>query len=94
MPIYAVLVNLIGLVSMYIDKRRARGRKRRVPERTLFLIGLVGGIGGIIVGMAAFHHKTRKWSFIIVVMAILFLHIIFLLFFFDVQVPGMVNLFT
>ena len=91
--IYAVIINLIGLVSMYVDKRRARRRKRRIAERTLFGIGIVGGIGGIFIGMAAFHHKNRKFSFILKAMAILLIHAILLLYLLDVPVPGMTNLF-
>jgi uncharacterized membrane protein YsdA (DUF1294 family) len=94
MLIYAVLVNLIGLISMYIDKRRARRGRRRIRENTLYLIGLVGGIGGIIAGMVAFHHKTRKPGFILIAMAILFIHLVLLLFFFKVRIPDMINLFS
>jgi len=94
MLIYAILINLIGLVSMYVDKRRARRGKRRIREKTLYAIGLFGGIGGIIAGMVAFHHKTRKPSFILIAMAILFIHIVLLLFFFEVRIPDMINLFS
>lgn len=48
---------------MYIDKKRAKKNKYRIPERTLFmLVALGGGIGGI-VGMNQFRHKTKHWYF-------------------------------
>jgi uncharacterized membrane protein YsdA (DUF1294 family) len=35
----------------------------RVPEMWFFLISLAGGFVGVIFGMFAFRHKTRKASF-------------------------------
>ena len=61
--VWLLLINLVGFVSMGVDKRRARRRKSRVPERTLFLLATVGGTLGILVGMKAFRHKTQHNSF-------------------------------
>ena len=50
---------------MYIDKKKAEKSKRRIPEKTLFtLVILGGGIGGI-AGMYMFRHKTKKAKFVI-----------------------------
>ena len=47
--IYLILINIITFLAMYIDKRKAKKGKRRIPEKTLFiLVGLGGGIGGIL----------------------------------------------
>ena len=74
--IYLVLINLITFLSMYIDKRKAKKGKRRIPEKTLFtLVFLGGGIGGI-TGMYLFRHKTKKIRFIIGFPAILIIEII------------------
>lgn len=63
--IYLILINLITFLAMYIDKRKAKKGKRRIPEKTLFvLVGLGGGIGGIL-GMYLFRHKTKKTRFVI-----------------------------
>ena len=44
--IYIILINIIAFLAMYIDKRKAKKGKRRIPEKTLFiLVGLGGGIG-------------------------------------------------
>ena len=45
------------------DKRRARQGKWRVPEKTLFLLPLLGGSVGALLGMRVFHHKTKHWYF-------------------------------
>lgn len=61
--IYLLIINIIGFISMYIDKRRAILKKYRIPEKTLFLIALVGGSIGAILGMETFRHKTKHWYF-------------------------------
>lgn len=74
--IYLILINLITFLAMYIDKRKAKKGKRRIPEKTLFiLVGLGGGIGGIL-GMYLFRHKTKKTRFIIGFPAILIFEIL------------------
>jgi len=41
--IYLITINLITLAAMYIDKRRARKSKWRIPENTLFILVFLGG---------------------------------------------------
>jgi len=60
---YLVIINIAGLISMYIDKRRAIKNKWRIPEKTLFIIAIVGGSIGSISGMHLFRHKTKHWYF-------------------------------
>ena len=56
-------MNLAAFCAMGIDKRRARRRQWRIPEKTLFaLVLLGGGIGGTM-GMYVFRHKTKHWYF-------------------------------
>ena len=74
--IYLIVINLIALLAMYIDKQKAKKGKRRIPEKTLFmLVALGGGIGGI-AGMYIFRHKTKKARFIVGFLAILILEIL------------------
>lgn len=64
LPVYLLLVNFIAFVLMGVDKRRARRESaRRIPEKRLFLVALLGGSLGAVLGMRAFHHKTRHWYF-------------------------------
>lgn len=46
-----------------VDKSAARAGRRRVPERTLLLIGLAGGWPGAIVAQQVLRHKTCKPGF-------------------------------
>jgi uncharacterized membrane protein YsdA (DUF1294 family) len=48
---------------MGFDKMSAHVNSERVPEMWFFLISLAGGFVGVILGMFAFRHKTRKMSF-------------------------------
>ena len=74
--IYLILINLITFLAMYIDKKKAKKGKRRIPEKTLFiLVGLGGGIGGIL-GMYLFRHKTKKTRFVIGFPAILIFEVL------------------
>ena len=60
---YLAAVNLIAFAVFGVDKRRAKRKQWRVPERTLFLLALLGGSLGAVCGMCTFHHKTRHWYF-------------------------------
>lgn len=61
--LYLTVINLTGFAVMGIDKRKAVRHLWRVRESTLFLIALLGGSVGSILGMRMFRHKTRHWYF-------------------------------
>lgn len=58
------VVSVVGLMLTYIDKHRAIRHQWRIPEKTFYFLGLIGGAIGIWIGMFLFHHKTRKGSFV------------------------------
>ncbi len=62
--VYLALVNVIAFAVYGADKRRAKKDKRRVPEKTLFLLAIIGGSVGALAGMYTFRHKTRHWYFV------------------------------
>lgn len=62
--IYIVAINIIGYVVMGRDKRKAKNHEWRVKERTIFMIGFLGGCIGILLGMKYFRHKTKHKKFI------------------------------
>lgn len=63
--LYLIVINLIGFAFMGIDKSKARRQAFRIPESNLFLIAVIGGSIGSIVGMYFFRHKTQHLSFVI-----------------------------
>ena len=73
--IYYIALNLLLTAFMGWDKFCARHDMRRVPEKTLLVLGLCGGGVGGLIGMQAFHHKTRKPVFWAVFGAAFFLHL-------------------
>ena len=56
------------------DKLMAKLRRRRIPEAALLGCALMGGSAGAALGMAVFHHKTRKSLFRCFVPFCLLLH--------------------
>lgn len=76
---YVIIVNLIGFLLMGIDKRKAVKHTFRIPESTLFIVALIGGSLGSLLGMYTFRHKTRHWYFVYGMPAILALQVIIIL---------------
>lgn len=68
---YLAAVNLVTFTVYGVDKAKARRGAWRVPEKTLFLLPLLGGSVGALLGMRVFHHKTKHWYFVWGVPAIL-----------------------
>ncbi|WP_322099576.1 DUF1294 domain-containing protein [Gottfriedia endophytica] len=62
--LYLIIINLISLFVMGLDKYRAKHGMWRIRERTLFLLAIVGGSVGSILGMYFFRHKTKHVKFV------------------------------
>ena len=61
--IYLVVINILAFLAMWWDKHEAKVGDWRISEKALFILVLLGGgIGGIL-GMYVFRHKTKKWYF-------------------------------
>ena len=73
--VYLAVMNVVGLAVMGIDKSKAKKNKWRIPEKTLFLVSLIGGSVGTLLGMYLFRHKTKHWYFVVGMPAILILQI-------------------
>lgn len=76
---YLILVNIAGFVLMGVDKSKAKRRKWRIPEATLFLVAAIGGSIGSIAGMYAFRHKTKHWYFVYGMPVILLIQVVLIL---------------
>ena len=76
LTVYVIVVNVIGFALMGIDKHKAKVCAFRIPEGTLFVLAVIGGSIGSILGMYTFHHKTRHWYFVYGMPAILILQIL------------------
>lgn len=74
---------LISIVAVWLtvkDKRAARRGKRRVAERTLLLVALLGGSAAMFVTMQLIRHKTQKPQFTLGVPFVLIIQIAAVLF--------------
>lgn len=75
LKIYLIVVNMVSFIIMGIDKYRAQTNKWRISEKSIFMLGIIGGGIGILLGMRAFRHKTRHRSFVIGIPIIVILNI-------------------
>lgn len=75
---YLLAMNVIGFLSMLIDKYRAVHHLWRISEKMLFLFAVLGGSLGSYIGMHAAHHKVSKKKFSIGIPLILILQILIL----------------
>lgn len=78
LPVCLLIINAAAFLLMLADKHRARKKLWRVPENIFLLFALLGGSVGILAGMYAFRHKTRKPKFYIGVPVILAAQILFI----------------
>ncbi len=83
---YLGIMTLVGFIIMGVDKKKAEKHAWRIPEKTLFLVQILGGAIGGTIGMYTFRHKTKHWYFVIgfPAIAIAWILILFVLGFFSV----------
>ena len=74
--IYLAVVNLVTFFLYGIDKWKAKRSKWRIEESTLLWWTAFGGTIGALLGMKAWHHKSRHKKFTIGVPAILIAQLI------------------
>lgn len=60
---YGIAINLLAFFMMGLDKQKAKRRRFRIAERTLWLLAFAGGAIGAAAGMYTFRHKTRHSAF-------------------------------
>ena len=72
---YYVIINIVLFLAMALDKSRAIKNRRRIPEKTLFLMAILGGGVGGLIAMYTKRHKTRHIDFIIAFAFTAILHI-------------------
>jgi uncharacterized membrane protein YsdA (DUF1294 family) len=81
--IFLFIVNIITFITFGLDKMRSRGNGRRTPEKTLWLLTLLGGSPAALLSMKYFRHKTKKLSFQAVIVLILAIQVAMIFFLFS-----------
>jgi uncharacterized membrane protein YsdA (DUF1294 family) len=62
--VYLLAINLAAFIIYGMDKAKAGTiGARRISEKTLLILALVGGSLGSLLAMNIFRHKTKKLSF-------------------------------
>ncbi|WP_138415398.1 DUF1294 domain-containing protein [Aquibacillus sediminis] len=77
---YLIIVNVLSYSVMGIDKQRARKGEWRIPENTIWMLSIIGGSIGSVLGMNVFRHKTKKLRFKFGLPFILIVHLFLLAF--------------
>lgn len=70
--VFAVF-SLVAVVLTVYDKLSAKRHKRRIPEKTLLFVGILGGAAMEYITMKVIHHKTLHKKFMIGLPLIVFL---------------------
>ena len=74
--IYLAAMNIITLVVCVSDKHLAIKKKRRISEKALFILSVLGGSLGMYSGMYLVRHKTKHLRFTVGIPLIILLQII------------------
>ncbi|MDR3705843.1 MAG: DUF1294 domain-containing protein [Paludibacteraceae bacterium] len=70
-----MIVNVAAFIIYAADKWLAKKNARRVPEKYLLLLAIIGGSVGAWSSMLLFRHKTKHWQFSVGVPLVLLLQI-------------------
>lgn len=60
---YLLIINVFAFVSYGLDKHKSKRKARRISERWLLLLALIGGSVGAWLGMLVWRHKTKHAKF-------------------------------
>ncbi|WJY27997.1 MULTISPECIES: DUF1294 domain-containing protein [Sporosarcina] len=82
-------MSVLTFVSMGYDKRQAVRRRRRVPEKRLWLFAAAGGGPGAYLGMQVFRHKTLHTQFRVGFLMLALLDAALLLYLFGFGMPAL-----
>lgn len=62
---YLLAISVVTVIITIADKLLSKTDKRRVPEKTLLLLGILGGAIAEYVCMKVIRHKTKHKKFMI-----------------------------
>ncbi|SHI44791.1 Uncharacterized membrane protein YsdA, DUF1294 family [Clostridium cavendishii DSM 21758] len=83
---YIIIINSYTFYLIYSDKKRARNKKWRIPEKKFFIFSILGGSIGTIASMKIFRHKTKHWYFKYGIPSILIFQILIIYIFYKLKI--------
>lgn len=60
---YIGMINIISGIAFAYDKHASKNNSRRIPEQTLHLLEVLGGVFSNLLLMYTLRHKNRKFSY-------------------------------
>ena len=73
--IWLAAASIITFIFYVYDKAQAKRNSRRVPEKYLHWLALLGGFPGGWLGRYLFRHKTRKGMFLLILVISTIIHL-------------------
>lgn len=73
--IWLGIISVVAVITTVYDKMAAKSGAWRIPEKTLLLLGLLGGAAAMFIAMLIIHHKTRHAKFMVGLPLEIVLHI-------------------
>lgn len=86
---WIIFISIWAFAAMGYDKRQAKKKGRRVPEKNLWLLALAGGGIGAYLGMQVFRHKTRHTAFRIGFLLLAMIYGVGILYLLGVRIPDL-----
>lgn len=74
--IWLAAINIAAYLLIKEDKKRAIHSEWRIPEKTFFLLSILGGFMGMHLAMEQFRHKTKHLSFRLIVILSAFIWVL------------------
>ena len=62
---YLIIISIVSVIVCSYDKIQAIRRGRRISERTLIFLSIIGGSIAMYLSMFLIHHKTKHMKFMI-----------------------------
>ena len=73
--LFYLSASVITFLAYGADKYRSKRDRRRIPERTLHWLELLGGWPGALIAANLFRHKRRKRKYVLILTIIIIFHI-------------------
>lgn len=83
--LYLSLINAVAIILCVSDKQRAKQKRMRISEKSLFAISIIGGSVGMYIAMYLMRHKTSRLHFVIGIPVIIVVQAVILLYVFGTQ---------
>jgi uncharacterized membrane protein YsdA (DUF1294 family) len=88
---WIAIMSIWAFFAIGYDKRQAKRKGQRIPEKNLWTLAVLGGGIGAYFGMQTFRHKTRHTNFRIGFLLLAIAYGIGILYLLGINIPGMVE---